>query len=355
MPANSRILKHVEHRELPGGIKAIAANEVSLRSTYKTLLPLSFIGVPTTHQVNIYLLDDCDTILGHDVIIGLDVIKKAGLCITRQSDRMVAMINGTIVAQETPRTTAILAAQAREYPPKVRELLNRYGDIFSESATSFMKVSPMRIPLTCNSFAKAKLRRHEIADIIEMKKQTDKLVANDVIEPSISPFSSNAHLVPKKNGTKRMVINFIPLNRIAIEDHYPIPQIHDLFHTLRNAKMFTALDCTEGFFQIPVHPDDRHKTAFITPHGLFQFKRCPFGFTNSPAVFQRAMNSIFEDGLYRRCVIYIDDIMIFGKNMAELTDNTEWVFNRCREAHVQLKLSKCQFAQTTVEFLGHLL
>lgn len=123
--------------------------------------------------------------------------------------------------------------------------------------------------------------------------------------------------------------------------------------TLRNAKVFTALDCTEGFFQIMVHPKDRPKTAFVTPHGLFQYKRCPFGFTKSPAVFQRAMNSIFSDGLYTRCVIYIDDIIIFGNDHAQLEENTRWVLKRCRQASVQLKLTKCQFVRESVEFLGH--
>lgn len=106
-------------------------------------------------------------------------------------------------------------------------------------------------------------------------------------------------------------------------------------------------------WQIKVHPDHRAKTAFITPQGLFQFKRCPFGFTNSPAKYQRAMNEIFSEGLYRRCVIYVDDILVMGRHEQELLNNLDWVFSKCRESNVKLKGSKCQYLKTEVDFLGY--
>lgn len=210
----------------------------------------------------------------------------------------------------------------------------------------------MEITLIKNSLDKVRLRRHAPKDIIEIEEQVTTMIENDIIESSISQFSSNCHLVPKKNGQRRLEINFIPLNRIAIKDHYPITQVSDLFNSLRGKRYYATLDCTEGFLQIHVAKENRHKLAFITPFGSYQYKRVPFGFTNSPAKFQRIMNNIFGHGLYKRCIVYIDDILVFGETQEELLVNLEWVFTKCREFNVKLKKSKCKFLETTVEFLG---
>lgn len=85
---------------------------------------------------------------------------------------------------------------------------------------------------------------------------------------------------------------------------------------------------------------------------MFQYKRCPFGLTNAPSVFQRAMNKIFYEGLYERCVVYIDDILVYAKTELELCRNLRWVFTKCELYGVKLKLSKCQFMKRQVEFLG---
>lgn len=186
-----------------------------------------------------------------------------------------------------------------------------------------------------------------------MRKQIDRLLRNGIIEPSKSAYSSNAHLVPKKNGQKRMVINFIPLNRLVVPDCYPLPQLQDLFAATRGAKFFCTMDCSEGFFQIPLAKEDRPRTAFLTPLGLFQYTRAPFGLKTSPAAFQRTMNTIFKEGLYTRCVVYMDDFLVFGCTEEQSLSNLEWVFQQCNKYNVKLKFSKCTFFKPEVEFLGY--
>lgn len=212
----------------------------------------------------------------------------------------------------------------------------------------------MTIQLESRTLVKARLRRHSPEDIEEMRVQIDRLLENDVIEDANSPYLSNAHLVPKKNGQKRLVVDFIPLNTIAVKDHYPIPRVEDLFNVFRGAKYFCALDCTEGFHQIKIAEEHRERTAFITPHGMYQYKRVPFGFTNSPAKYQRTINEIFHEGLYKSCVIYIDDLLVFGSNFEETLSNLKWVFRQCKTFNVKLKASKCVFMKRKVEFLGHM-
>lgn len=308
------------------------------------------------------VLPNINQILGFDAIFGLDLIKKFEIQLKSIDNEMVATVNEHKIGREVelPAITALTIRSDEKLPESpvelsLKKLLFKYKEVFSEEATSVMDTEPKSIRLIGQHPVKAKLRRQSPEDIVEMHNQIQKLLKNKIIEPSQSSFSSNAHLVPKKNGQKRLVVNFIPLNAITVKDHFPMPQLSDLFTPLKDAEYFAARDCTEGFFQLPILREHREKTAFITPHGLYQFRRCPFGFTNSPAHFQRAMNDIFLEGLYKRCVVYIDDILVFGKTKEELISNLEWVLDRYRARNVQIKQSKCKILEEEVEFLGFLI
>lgn len=298
-------------------------------------------------------------ILGYDALFGTDLIKAFGITVCPRGDSLVAKIDDYIIGREDTvdqyeKHLALVSRLKKSQPPiSTLDRLRKRYPVFSETAEEAMDTVPMRIEVSTNTMPKAKLRRYSVEDIAEINRQVNSMLEKGIIEPSVSQFSSTCHLVPKKTGQQRLVINYIPLNKIAIKDHYPLPQISDLLAHLVNAKYFCALDCTEGFWQIPVEESDRSKTAFITPQGLFQFRRCPFGFTNSPAVFQRAMNEIFKEGLYQRCVIYIDDILVFGSTEEETLTNLEWVLQRCEQYRVKLKWTKCEFLKTEVNFLGY--
>lgn len=145
------------------------------------------------------------------------------------------------------------------------------------------------------------------------------------------------------------------MNAATYRDSYVLPNISDILAAIQGKQYFSSLDCTQGFYQIDVDERDRHKTAFSTPIGNFQFRRCPFGARNSCAEFQSAMNRIFREGLFTRCVIYVDDILVFGNTREEHDRNLEWVLQRCAQNNVKLKLEKCNLLQTEVEYLGFLI
>lgn len=331
-------------------ITAKAANQADIIIKHSVKLPITIVGQSSPVTVKFLVITTHDKILGHSMLLGLDSMKLLGISLHPKPSGYTAYANEIQIGSESQSNQLVLGILTQE--EKLTHLLSEYNDIFEETITSMMRVPPMEIHLTSDQMIKAKLRSYCPEDIIEIGTQLKRLEENHIIEPSVSHLSSSCHLVPKKTGQKRLVINFIPLNAIAIQDHYPLPRISNLFETLRNANYFTALDCTEGFFQVPIKPEDKHKTAFVTPQGLYQFTRCPFGFTNSPAVYQRAMNNIFQDGLYTKVVIYIDDILVFGKTIEELMDNTRWVFDKCREYTVKLKKSKCEFMKQEITFLG---
>lgn len=308
-----------------------------------------------TRDIKLYVLPDRLHIMGHEIILGLDTLHSFNVKIESSTNGMVASIDGQFIATEIKSTDVnslmVMQFDSNQIDP-FESLINEFEDVFAESAKTLIKTEPMKIPLISSQAVKARLRPHSRDDILEIDRQVQSMIANDIIEPSESRYAANVHLVPKKSGSKRMVVDFRQLNLVTEKDSFPLPQIADLFLALHGATCFAALDCTEGFLQIPILPEHRHRTAFVTAHGAYHFKRCPFGFTNSPAVFQRTMNRIFDRGLYKKCVIYIDDILVYAKCEQDLLDNLRWVFQCCRDNVVKLKRSKCKINVKECEFLG---
>ena len=142
----------------------------------------------------------------------------------------------------------------------------------------------------------------------ESNKQIEDMLEKGIISPSTSPWASPIVLVHKKSGDLRFCIDYRRLNQITRNDAHPLPGVDDLLDAVRNAKYFTSLDLKSGYWQIPVHPDDREKTAFVTHGGLYEFNRMPFGLATAPATFQRVMELALAGLTYSICLCYFDDI-----------------------------------------------
>jgi hypothetical protein len=144
--------------------------------------------------------------------------------------------------------------------------------------------------------------------LVELKKQIDELLEKGYIRPSTSPWAAPVLFVEKKDGTKRMCINYRSLNEVTIKNKYPLPWIEDLFDQLRGASVFSKIDLRSGYHQLRIQPSDIPKTAFITKYGLYEFMVMSFGLKNVPAYFMYLMNSVFMDYLDKFVVVFIDDI-----------------------------------------------
>ena len=143
------------------------------------------------------------------------------------------------------------------------------------------------------------------------------------------------------------------LNTATVPDRYLLPNITDVTSRISGSTVFSKLDLQKGYYQVPVAPEDVMKTAIITPFGMFKFLRMPFGLCNAGNTFQRMMDQVLWDLPF--CFVYVDDILIFSKNLSLQVDHLHEVFLLCRQHGLTIGLPKCEFAVSKIEFLGHLL
>ena len=201
---------------------------------------------------------------------------------------------------------------------------------------------------------------YKLEEVVD--KQIDEWLKLGIIQESTSNFRSNLWVVPKpddrKTGEKRWrtCVDFRALNLKTISEDFPIPKINELLDKVRGSKIFSKFDLSSGFLQIPIDPRDRHKTAFSTHRGKYEFTHMPFGLKNSPWFFQRAvgkaLKTLIDDG---KVIVYIDDILIFTDNLEEHLEIIEKVLKALEEYNFKVEINKCEFLREEIKFLGHII
>jgi ribonuclease HI len=309
-----------------------------------------------------YIQNGNADIFGYQALVGLNVVRLFNLHISTKDCIVHVYYNGRSIGRQMPVPSDFRGSisvdnrfdKMDQSDPELQGILRKYKEAFTDLGPLPVKGKPMRILTTHQRPIFAKQRHYSPEEIVNMKPIIEDLRKKGFIEPATSGYAANSKLVKKKNGTWRMVINYIPLNAVTLRDSYALPQIQDIFGVIQSKEYFSTLDCTNGFYQILVDPRDKHKTGFSSPFGNFQFKRCPFGARNSCAAFQAQMNEVFAEGLYTKCAVYVDDILVFGQDKAEHDRNLAWVLAKCTEFNVKIKLDKCCFRQKEVRYLGFL-
>jgi hypothetical protein len=192
-------------------------------------------------------------------------------------------------------------------------------------------------------------------ELVELKKHIDELLEKGYIRPSTSPWAAPVLFMEKKDGTKRMCIDYRSLNEVTVKNKYPLPRIEDLFDQLRGVDVFSKIDLRSGYHQLRIRSSDILKTTFITKYGLYEFTVMSFSLTNAPAYFMYLMNIVFMDYLDKFVVVFIDDILVCSQNEQEHEEHLRKVLQRLRDCQLYAKLSKCELWISEVLFLGHVI
>jgi len=192
-------------------------------------------------------------------------------------------------------------------------------------------------------------------ELVALKEYIEENLAKNFIRHSKSPAGAPILFVKKKDGSLRMCVDYRGLNKITVKNRYPLPLISGLLDQLGQAKIYTKIDLRGAYNLVRVKEGDEWKTAFRTRYGHFEYNVMPFGLTNAPAIFQHLMNDVFREFLDKFVVCYLDDILIYSKNVEEHEEHVKLVLQKLRDAGLYAKAEKCVFHQPQVEFLGYII
>ena len=235
----------------------------------------------------------------------------------------------------------------------LQDVLDAYSEVFGDNLGTVKGVTAkVHVDSTATPrFHKARSVPFALREKVE--KELERLQQQGIIEPvQFSDWAAPIVPVVKSDGSVRICGDYkVTVNREAKLDKYPIPPIDDLFACLAGGQRFTKLDLSHAYQQIQLDPDSRKYVTINTHKGLFTYNRLPFGVASVPSIFQRVMESVLQ-GIPGVCV-YIDDILITGRDEQEHLAHLEEVLRRLKEAGMRLKSEKCEYLLPSVDYLGH--
>ena len=156
----------------------------------------------------------------------------------------------------------------------------------------------------------------------------------------------------KKDGSIRLCIDHVHLNKVLLRLHHPVRTIEDIFSNMPNAKVFSIPDAKTSFWQVPLDEESSILTTFITPTVGYKFICMPYGIKTRTEVFQCYIEDLFTN---QQCEIVVHDILLYGRNQDEHDKNLNKVLDRERQLNLKLNPHKCKFHVNEVPFVGHIL
>ncbi|KAL4132497.1 hypothetical protein QTP88_009636 [Uroleucon formosanum] len=382
----NKIIINVDQEEITYPDNAITT--IPARS--EAIIPIRILNEPMTDSQNILI--HAQNINEH-IICGnlLNEIKQNQILIAvinpTESPQTVKIPSLNKLSHETFEIVPIKFTQSKEVPKNannriqllkenlrcdhmnneekesIERLCSEYSDIFflegdtlscTETIQHEIKTSGTSQPVFQRPYRLPYSQKKEI------DKQIEQLEQDGIISPSDSPWNAPLLVVPKKTDASgiqkyRVVIDFRKLNEITVGDAFPMPDISTILDQLGKAKYFSCLDMASGYHQIALKPEDKHKTAFSTEKGHFEFNRMCFGLKGAPATFQRSMNRILIGLNGVKSFVYLDDVIVIGTTIREHEQNLRQIFERFRKHGLQLQPTKCEFLRREVIYLGHVI
>ena len=175
-------------------------------------------------------------------------------------------------------------------------------------------------------------RRFGHNDKVVIENKVTKLLEKGVIRRSVSLYRAPPVLVPKENGALRICNDFRLLNQHTVRESYPAPRIEEIFDCMSGCSIFSKMSTDSGFHQVEIKEADKPKTVFSCRSGVYEYKRMPFGLVNAPSTLQRIMDDILREYLWKFVVVYMDDVIVFSKNLAEHVQHLSLVKDKIKRA-----------------------
>ena len=318
------------------------------------------------------LLDIADTVINYQgkqtglVDVHIDNITsqtvtippRTTLCKLQPGTRVTAKV------QQTKVDDSVLSKMDLNSPllsPSEREVLvdklSQHKDKFSQSDIDMghHQRTQHEIHLTDPHPFKERHRRIPPGMLQQVKEHLQQMLDSGIIRPSQSPFSSEVVWVRKKDGSLRQCVDFRRLNARTIKDNYCLPRIEEILDSLAGSKYFTVLDLKSGYHQVEIREDHKERTAFsVAPLGFYEYNRMAMGLANAPATYQRLMENVLGDLHLTICMVFLDDIIVFGNSFEEHLARLEQVLVRLGDNGLKLNPKKCSFCQERVKYVGHI-
>lgn len=246
---------------------------------------------------------------------------------------------------------SIPSTQAQE----VKDLLNEFQDVFSRNKLDIGCCNQVKHHIIVENVPpiRQQIRRVPLGLEEKVDELVDDLVKKDVIRESNSAWNSPIVVVKKKSGDIRLCIDYRMLNSVTKKTTYPIPSAQHLFDSLGGSQYFSSIDLSSAYYQCEIEEEHKKFTAFGTRRGHFEFNRMPFGLCGAPFTFQHMMNIVLRSENWEQCLIYLDDVLIFGKTFEEHLSRLRNILLKIRKAGLKLSPDKCEFFQSQLCFLGH--
>ena len=248
-----------------------------------------------------------------------------------------------------------LAHWSPENAVVARELVLAYHDVFKLESNELGCISAIEHEIHIENDEPFKERfRHIPPPLLEeVCASLRDMLEVGVIHSSQSPWYNVVILVWKKDGTLHFCVNFRHLN-VQMKDSYPLPQIQEALESMAGLAHFSSMDFKSGFWQIKMALGSQQYMAFTVGNlRFYEFTHIPFGLCNTPATFQRLMQNTLGELNLTYCVIYLDNVIVFGRMEEEHLEHLHVVFERFQEFNSKLKPSKCLLFQLEIVYLAH--
>ncbi|KAK3545117.1 hypothetical protein QTP70_000990 [Hemibagrus guttatus] len=360
---------HLRTTATPKVYQIHAVTGRSLRQVRRLAGPLRLqIGVLHTEEIHLMVMEDSKA----DVVLGRPWLEQHNPILSWRTGEVLRWgehcFEGCLLERPSPRLSRVhevqLHATSVESPLENRSVdipacYSRFWDVFCPRKAS--KLPPHR-PWDCaidlvsgEPVPRGRIYSLSLPEEKAMEEYIAEALSQGYIRPSTSPAASSFFFVAKKDGGLRPCIDYRALNKITIKFRYPLPLVPAALERLRGATVFSKLDLRSAYNLIRIREGDEWKTAFVTPTGHYEYLVMPYGLANAPSVFQDFMHEVLRDFLHKFVLVYIDDILIYSRSMADHQRHVMEVLHRLRTYHLFLKAEKCLFHQPSVQFLGYVI